>query len=194
MLPCTRPDTLFTVSTWRHAPTHRARHLPKSTECRQSFLIVGRGIPDSPTPRCPCPCRSAERRAAGTIVDQILSPPGNRSLPFKRLCFRPIYPFDHRLFQSWRFLQIAADSVLSLAERKFRDTKWNFTFNRRLRTIYRSSGAIYFLNRERSSCNRGILFAQRFVARLRAIIFGNGPFHDFPRPKSNSVQVFLATD
>lgn len=104
-LACTRPDTLFTVSTWRHAPTHRARHLPKSTESRRSFLIVGRGIPDSPTPQCPCPCRSAERRAAGTIVDQILSPPGNRSLPFKRLCFRPIYPFDHRLLQSWRFLR-----------------------------------------------------------------------------------------
>lgn len=82
-----------------------ARHLPKSTECRQSFLIVGRGIPDSPTPQCPCPCRSAERRAAGTIVDQILLPPGNRSLPFKRLCFRPIYPFNDRLFQSWRFLR-----------------------------------------------------------------------------------------
>lgn len=71
-------------------------------------------------------------------------------------------------------------------------SRYPSTFDRRLRTsratIYRSCGAIYFLNRERSSWNGGNLFAdvgrQRFVARSRTIIFRNGPFDDSPRPKS----------
>lgn len=96
----------------RGATPQPPRDFTKSMESRQSFLIVGWGIPDPTTLHCPCPCRSTETPAEESLTK--FSLPKLWPLPFKdvsaldRSTISRI-DFSKAFFVRWRVIQFLWD-------------------------------------------------------------------------------------